>query len=630
MNPPLVLALVALVLQLSMASLAVVIGRAPGWRRVRWVVAVSLTAAAYSANNVMIGLAPAEVARFEIAVRLNLSIAAVHTAAWVGYAYSDDEGRWSSIPRALRWLATGAAAATVLANALDLTFSFENIHRVARNGRDLNTLSPSFTVLGSLLVVASLVLLVVSAVRHVRRWRSGEPGASGVVLGFVIFFGCVLEEVAVAAGAFDFIYLADVGYIAVVLAVMAQLMRRLVRDARRLELLSSRLGEEVARRTAERDAARESLLEGQRLAALGRLAAGVGHEINNPLQYLRSSLEELRDVPVVHTVPAAASILEQAFDGVDRIRRVVEDLRTYARPADSTGARVDLVAAVHTAIRIGASQWRDAVTVETALGEVPPVRGDEGRLVQLLLNLLVNAAQAMTAGPRTAAGAHVIVHTRLTGDGIVELTVTDTGPGFPPALLGRLGEPYLTTRAATGGTGLGLFLSRGIAEAHGGEMTFANRAGAGATVTLRLPAASPAATAVASPEASLPAVARAGPLRVLLVEDEDSTRVALARGLEREGLSVVAVAGGRAALAALEREVPDLVVTDLMMPDMAGWELAAQLAARYPELRARLVVLTGGAATAEAQAFLDDTSLLVIDKPVSRQAFAAALRDRAA
>ena len=586
--------------------------------------------AAYAANDVVIALAPTDVARFEIAARLNLSLAAVHAAAWVGYAYADDEGRWRSIPRTLRWVSGCTTVAVVLANALDLTFSFEDAHRVERDGRDLHTLSPSFTVLGALLVIASLALLVVSAARYVRRWRSGEPGAWGVVLGFAVFFVCILEEVAVAAGLLDFIYLADVGYIASVLAVTAQLMRRFVRDARRLEMLSSRLGEEVARRTAERDAARESLLEEQRLAALGRLAASVGHEINNPLQYLRSSLEELRDATGTDAAAAVATSLAQAFDGMDRIRRVVEDLRTYARPGGSAGERVDLVAAVRTSIRIGAPQWRDTVTVETTLEEVPPVSGDEGRLVQLVLNLVVNAAQAMTAGPRTAAGARLIVHTRRTGDGLVELTVTDTGPGFPPALLGRLGEPYLTTRAATGGTGLGLFLSRGIAEAHGGEITFANHAGGGATVTLRLPAAAPASAAVAPPVSRTAVVARVGPLRVLLVEDEDSTRGALARGLEREGLSVVAVAGGRAALAALEHQVPDLVVTDLMMPDMAGWEFAAELAAHYPALRARLVVLTGGASTADAQAFLEDTSLLVVDKPVSRQALAAALRARAA
>jgi CheY-like chemotaxis protein len=207
--------------------------------------------------------------------------------------------------------------------------------------------------------------------------------------------------------------------------------------------------------------------------------------------------------------------------------------------------------------------------------------------------------------------------------------------------MSRLGEPYVSTKSGQGGTGLGLFVSRGIVEAHGGLMRFANDPRGGAIVRVQLPpldrAVSPPPGAPDGPDAGYVGTGNARPstaagdlLHVLLVEDDAAALRALQRGLQREGMRVTGFTDARSALLWLAGHSVDLVVTDLMMPGMSGWEFASALGERHSSLRATLVVLTGGASTPEAEQFLLDTRLLVLGKPISRQDLARQLRGRAA
>lgn len=633
MDASLFIAIVSLTLQFSTTVAMIVIARAPGWQRVRWFALVACSAGLYSLSDV-IAMSMSDVDTMWVP-RVNLTLASIHTAAWVAYTFTDEAGQWRSLSRWLRWWIVGGV---ILVACVGLSGLGNEAQRVLLDvpsmgvSRNATRLTP----IGQAIVAIPLLSIALSAVGQFRRARAGEPGAASVVIGFVLFTLAALEEALVAAGVVDFIFLGDLGYICVTLPVTMQLLRRFTRDAESLDSLSTHLAEEVTRRTRERDEARIHLIEQQRLASLGRLAAGVGHEINNPLQYLRFSLEELRESPAMAAVPELRETLADAFDGTERIRKVVDDLRTYVRPSDDAMELLDVRDIVRTALRIGSPQWRHSVDVITAFGDVPMVLGDEGKLVQVVLNPLVNGAQSVLHSE--GAHARVLRVSARTGfDGWVEVEVFDDGGGFAPEILSRLGEPYVTTKASRGGTGLGLFVSRGIVEAHGGTMQFRNTTtvdgtSTGAVVLIRLPAVSPQHSTGRTPTAT-PVFARAAespPLRVLMVEDDGATLSALTRGLQREGIVVHGVQSAAEALAWLEHQQPDLVVSDLMMPGMSGAEFAHALAARHPTLRRRLVIMTGGATTPELDRFLEDPSLLVLGKPITRQRFAEQLRVRVA
>ena len=643
-----VVALIAVFLQAASAGVMFFIARAPGWERVRLMAAIALTAGFYSAVDVWFYSALDDLMVRSALVRLNLFVAGLHAAMWMRFTFADATGQMRSMPAWTRWVTGVMLAVAAVATGGDLVLDYDTFTHVQVPWLGLDERTYAFNGTGDGVAAVILSVLFVSLVQHLRRSRRGEPGAFGIVVGLTLYVLCIVEEALVASGQLPFMYLGSPGYVFAVLPLTIQLLTRFGDDARRLADLSARLSTEVEARTVERDEARESLLEQQRLAALGRLAAGVGHEINNPLQYLVFQLEELRSVLGPTAPVAARSAIEDAMDGARRIGRVVTSLRTYgARQVDMHCVALNEV--VRAALRIAAPQVRHEGTLQVAFGVVPDVMGDEGQLVQMLVNPLVNAAQALAA--RDGDGHEVTVTTRTGTDGWAEVVIADNGPGFDPAVLPQLGEPYVTTRARTGGTGLGLFVTRGLAAAHGGTFELSNRPEGGAQVRLRLPpapadeanvAARRQAALAEAPSAEAPsaeavpdmapgagagtALAPSGePARVLVVDDEPVLRLALERLLSRMGHHVAVAEDGRAALAMLQDAPYDVVVSDLMMPHMSGAALADRLTTEHPELRRRLVVMTGGAVTAEDEAFLARPDLVVVNKPVGATELARAL-----
>lgn len=628
MNAMFVLAVVSLTLQFSTTAALMILGRASRWRHVRWFGAVSFTAGCFSVVDALAALRGIHETNVDWSVRLNLVFATMHGAAWLIYTYMGRDGRWTSLPR---WVQTATMTSCIVAAAASLAGVVASAHTVILDVPSLgvryprNTLSP----IGSVLGLVPFVFLALSAYRVWQLRGRGVRGTTAVFIGFVLFLLAGVEELLVASGQLQFIFLGDLGYICVVVPVTLQLLRGFRDDAGQLDQLTDHLADEVQRRTDERDRAREQVVEEQRLAALGRLAAGVGHEINNPLQYLRFTLEELRELALRANDTDALAMIDSSFEGVDRIRQVVEDLRTYVRPRAVEMMPVDLREVVRAAIRVSSPQARHGLTVSTELNDVPMVLGHEGRLVQVVLNPLVNAMQSMPATANSLS-APLVVRTRTTARGWAQVEIVDSGPGFSPDVISRLGEPYVTTRSEQGGTGLGLFVSRGIVEAHGGTMHFENNATGGAMVRIELPNAPAASIAFTTPpmgHVMAPAPA-ASALRVLLVEDDVDAMRALLRGLQAEQIIATGFTKGQEAIEWLEHNTVDVVVTDLMMPGISGWEFAAELAQRHPRLRERLVVLTGGASTSEAQAFLHDETLQVLNKPIGRAALSAAIRGR--
>lgn len=624
-----VVALIAVFLQAASAGVMFFIARAPGWERVRLMAAIALTAGTYSAFDVWFYVTLDDLELRALLVRVNLFVAALHAAMWMRFTFADATGRVASMPRWSRWSSGAMLAIAGGAAAGDLVLDYGRFTHVQVPWLGLDERTYAFNDIGNLVALVVLALLVASLVQHVRRGQRGERGAMGIALGLALYALCIIEEALVASGVLDFMYLGSPGYVFAVLPLTIQLLDRFGSDARRLAQLSTRLSSEVEVRTVERDAARESLVEQQRLAALGRLAAGVGHEINNPLQYVLFHLEELQDSLEPSLSEAHREALRSALEGAQRIGRVVAGLRTYGVSQESY-RRIVVADVVEAALRIAAPRVRHEATLRADLAPVPDVLGDEGQLVQMLVNPLVNAAQALADS--AALTREVTVRVRATDDGWVELVIADTGPGFDPAVLPRLGEPYVTTRAYSGGSGLGLFITRGLVDAHGGTLTLANGADGGAEVRIRLPAAPdegpPSECDAASCEpAEVPGASarlrRA--LHLLVVDDEPMLLVAMQRLLQRMGHRVTTAPSGEVALAYVARERFDVIICDLMMPGMSGQDFAERLASASPAARRALVVMTGGAVTATDAEFLARTDLAVLSKPVGRRDLESAL-----
>ncbi len=364
--------------------------------------------------------------------------------------------------------------------------------------------------------------------------------------------------------------------------------------------------------------AQQRIARQERLVTTGTLAAGVGHEINNPLAFILSnvefSLEELR--AIAGGSPSARlreliAALSEARDGVDRIRKIVRGLRALARE-DSEVIPTDLSAVVDTAVNIAAHELRGKASVIRQLELTPPVLADESRLTQVLVNLIVNAAQAFTT--KNFDQNTITLTSRTRRENRVELSVADNGPGMTEAVLARIFDPFFTTKPVGEGTGLGLSISRSIITALGGELTVESAVGKGTTFTLSVPAAQQllGEQAVAVEQVA----SQRG--RVLLIDDEPALLASFKRVLERDH-DIVVLADPRLALAALKATAFDVVFCDLMMPHLSGAELYEQVRGFDPHLAQRFVFVTGGATSAEAQRFLDETDNERLEKPFNLQ-----------
>jgi two-component system cell cycle sensor histidine kinase/response regulator CckA len=356
-----------------------------------------------------------------------------------------------------------------------------------------------------------------------------------------------------------------------------------------------------------------------RMLTVGTLAAGVAHEINNPLAYVSSNLEVLAGelASLVAGVPTRLPRLElpaliaDAREGVARVSAVVRDLRALARPEDDSRGPTDVVGVLASSIKMAHNQIRQrAHVVESHAADLPPVCAHPSRLGQVFLNLLINAAQAIAEGH--ADRNEIRVRTLASADRRhVHVEIEDTGVGIPASLQRRIFDPFFTTKAPGAGMGLGLAISHQIIRSMDGEITVDSSPGAGTTFRVTLPVATEQPV-VASPPLERRNTQRA---RILLVDDE----AALCRALRAllGDHEVQAVTCARDALATLRGgEAFDVILCDLMMPDMSGIDLYEQIA---PALRDRVVFMTGGAFTQQAREFLARCNRPRLEKPFSER-----------
>ncbi len=386
----------------------------------------------------------------------------------------------------------------------------------------------------------------------------------------------------------------------------------------------------LARDLTERKEMLARLAAADRMAAVGTLAAGVAHEINNPLAFVMANLNvlaeelpallELDDSKRAHLTPdEVAALLQDARDGAARVQAVVRDLRTLSRGDDDRIGSIDVRRVLESSIKLARHEFRRRAQLVEDYGVVPPVAGSEQRVGQLFLNLLVNAAQAIAPGNPERNEVRVVVRPK--GER-VEVAIHDTGAGIAPEHQGRIFEPFFTTKPLGEGIGLGLSICHGIVSSLGGTIGVESMPGKGSVFRVELPVAATEATPASNGAPS--SQARRG--RVLVVDDEPSMGTSLRILLSAEH-EVVPLTRAKEAIERIERgERFDAILCDLMMPEMNGMELYEAIRAVAPEQAGRMVFSTGGAFTEEAEQFLERVRVPCLDKPFNVAELRAALQ----
>ncbi len=364
-----------------------------------------------------------------------------------------------------------------------------------------------------------------------------------------------------------------------------------------------------------------SLQQADRLASVGSMAAGVAHEINNPLAYVITNLELMQESicgaegeldPVL--AQRFSTIISDALDGSQRVRRIVGDLKRFSRTEDDEpDGALDVHAVLDVAVDISRNEIKHRATLLRSFDEVPAVRGHEGRLTQVFVNLLVNAAHAI---PEDAAeDNHIELRTRLAEDGNVEVAVIDTGDGIPAEIVDRIFDPFFTTKPQGMGTGLGLSICHGIITRLGGALRVKSKIGQGTTVTVVLPADLDAVAQRTGRPSSRPAPPPGAHMRILVVDDEPLVCEGIKRALRSHDVTITS-SGADAAKLCVSSDY-DLVLCDVMMPDVSGMDVYARVRRARPEVAGRFVFMTGGAFTPSARAFLESIDNEQIIKPFS-------------
>ncbi len=362
----------------------------------------------------------------------------------------------------------------------------------------------------------------------------------------------------------------------------------------------------VGRETTQTRLLQEQLMVADRMASVGMMAAGVAHEINNPLTVIMANLEMLEREgahlgPRADDAAALIELVKHAREAGERVCRIARDLRVFSRSEEDATVPLDVEAVVESSLRMAWNEIRHRARVVRDFGHPPLVQGNESRLGQVFLNLLVNAAQAIRAGD--ASSNEIRVTTRQAGGGRAVVEIADTGAGIPPEILARLFTPFVTTKPRGVGTGLGLSLCKRLVTQLGGEIRVETAQGKGTTFHVELPLADRPVTGAAAPRVQALAAGRHG--RVLVVDDELLVGMAVKRLLSLEHEVAVETTGTGALARILEGQRFDVILSDLMMPDMAGMDLHAAVLRVAPEQAERIVFLTGGAFTPEARAFLE-------------------------
>ncbi len=375
----------------------------------------------------------------------------------------------------------------------------------------------------------------------------------------------------------------------------------------------------VARDDRELKDLEAQLQVADRLATMGTVAAGVAHEINNPLAFVMSNLQFVS--AEIASLAASGSLSEERIadvtkalaasrEGARRVKDIVGDLRTFSRAESATPARLDINVLVDSALTLVHNELRHHARITKEYGVVPPVIANEGRLVQVCLNLLQNAAQSIPVGSVEKHEIRIVTGTEPSGAAF--LMFHDTGCGIPAEQVPHIFDLFYTTKKVGGGTGLGLSICHRIVESCGGRIEVKSTVGLGSVFRIVLPAA-PAEASVPPPQTPLRITPAARTLDVLVIDDEREICESIQRVLQ--GHRVEIALGATQALELLRERSFDVLLCDLLMPSMTGMDLHAHLSKVRPELTPRMIFMTGGPFGQGVCEFLASVPNGRIDKP---------------
>jgi PAS domain S-box-containing protein len=420
-------------------------------------------------------------------------------------------------------------------------------------------------------------------------------------------------------------------------------------DGRELtvELSTSNLGGAVLvvlSDVTERNRLRQQAAQADKLAAVATLAAGIAHEINNPIAYVLANLGFLKvDVEAVRVLAArlralgeekdskrklalvdelvadpalsrflleSSEMVRECQQGAERVRDIVKGIKGFARVDDTEIGAVSVNELLDTALTMCAPEIERRARVERDYApDLPQLVVSPGRLNQVFVNLLANAAHAIEEG---AVDKHRIRVRTARDDDRVRIDISDTGKGIAPELLPHIFDPFFSTKPIGAGSGLGLPVSHEVVRGHGGDIQVTSTPGRGTTVTVHLPLQS----GRLAPEKAVAPPASATRARVLIVDDEEFLLRVFKRMIGQRH-DVTTALGGRAAMARLAAATApfDAIVSDLAMPDVSGLELHRHVAEKYPGLERRMVFVTGGAYSRDGKDFLQRVPNIRLDKP---------------
>ena len=389
-------------------------------------------------------------------------------------------------------------------------------------------------------------------------------------------------------------------------------------------------GVAVFRDVTTEKAANARLLVTDRMASLGILAAGVGHEINNPLQSILANLEmatkDMSDLVRDHSALDFGQLPEElrdARDAAERLRHIVRDLKLFSRADEETRGKVDVERVLESSIRLVSAEVRHRAKLVRSFVRLPAVYANESRLGQVFVNLLVNAAHAIPEG--RADRNEIRVATSVTADERVRIAITDTGTGMPPDVVARIFTPFYTTKPVGVGTGLGLAICHQLVAAIDGEITLDTAVGRGTTFYVTLPAMT---AADAGRPAAVPNITPPRRAHILVIDDDHLITTTVERMLGREHDVVVVSDPHEARRRVASGERYDVLLCDLMMPTGTGMDLHAELVHIAPDQAHNMVFMTGGAFTSRAREFLDEVPNPRMEKPFSIRNLRAMIHDR--
>ena len=370
----------------------------------------------------------------------------------------------------------------------------------------------------------------------------------------------------------------------------------------------------------ERVQMQNRLLQAERLASMGTLAATVAHEINNPLTYVLGNLDlastRLATLDATAATGQLAQWVDQAREGADRVRRIVRGLRAFSRQDDDKTEPIDVQLVLERSLEMSDNVIRHRARLVRHFEAVPPVFANDLRLGQVFVNLLVNAAHAIPEGRADENEIRVSTwHDEATSTVVV--AVEDTGSGIAPDVKTRIFEPFFTTKPVGVGTGLGLSICYGVVSGLGGGIEVDSVPGKGSTFRVRLPASGRAR------EGDMVAAAPHAPFRrghLLIVDDDANVARTFALLLSGDHDVVVSLQPRVAAQRVLGGERFDIIFCDLMMPDMTGMDFYAAIADGQPAQAKRIVFVTGGAFTEAARAFVARVPNMFLEKPFDKTA----------